>query len=79
MSDGFSRGPLPWMGVGDLAANQVEIAREMKALRDAMLDCRHQLMALSAGTEGHTRHMICKASNILSKALGLPESSHGQD
>jgi hypothetical protein len=45
----------------------------------AMVECRNQLGSLSMGVDGHLRHMVCRAQNVLSAALGKPLSSHGRD
>ena len=47
-------------------------------LNAAAIECLDQLNALSMGTEGHSRTMICRASNVLSAALRKPLSSHGE-
>ena len=57
----------------------VELLRERDKLHAAMIECRHQLMGLSMATEGAERTAICRASNVLSRALGMAESSHGRE
>lgn len=59
-------------------AKIAELYSERYKLHAAMMECRHQLMGLSMATEGAERTAISRASNVLSRALGLDQSLHGR-
>ena len=62
-----------------MTAKYCEALARVEELEAAALECHSQLSGMSMGTEGYTRNLICRASNVLAKVLGKTLSSHGSD
>jgi hypothetical protein len=64
---------------GDVDEIIADLSKRIAELEAAALECHSQLSGMSMGTEGYTRNLICRASNVLAKVLGKTPSSHGSD